>query len=268
MIKEGGSLHAVANAVEKRILDLGASLAFPVNIAINDVAAHYTPSRNDPLVFLRGDVVKLDVGAHLDGYIADTALTVEVGTNRWTTLIHSSEEALEKALDMVRPGVLTSDIGAVVERTIASMGYKPIENLTGHGLKRYNLHADPSIPNVGGGRGVPLEEGMTVAIEPFSTNGGGYVEGTKPGNIYHLVRERVPKNKALVPVYEEITRNHGHLPFAERWLKTADNASLSKLTRWGTIAPYTILVEGEGGMVAQKEHTILVTEDGCEVLTR
>ncbi|MDG6220426.1 MAG: type II methionyl aminopeptidase [Candidatus Thermoplasmatota archaeon] len=268
LVREGAQLLDVAQAIEEKIMDEGAKPAFPVNISINDIAAHYTPRRDDHLCFMKGDVVKLDVGAHRDGYIGDTATTVEVGTSCWSRLLRASEEALEKAIEITAPGISTADIGGIISGTIASHGYKPIENLTGHGLKRYNLHSEPSIPNIKDGAGVVLGEGMVVAIEPFATNGHGYVEGGPNGNIYRLVRERTPKNSKLVPLYDEIRDRFGSLPFAERWVEGGDDLALRKLTRYGVVAPYSILIEAGGGVVSQKEHTLYITSSGSEVLTR
>src|SRR4030067_985094 len=102
------------------------------------------------LALRRGNVVKLDLGAQVDGYIADTAVTVEVGTRNWTDLIKASEVALETAIEVCRPKTPTRLLGAAIERGIESYGDKPISDLTGHPTERYKLHAGKSIPNVGG----------------------------------------------------------------------------------------------------------------------
>ena len=148
LIKDGVSYIHVVNEIEKYMVGNGARVAFPVNIAIDNIAAHFTPKHDDKLVFQRGNVVKLDVGAHVNGYIADTAVTVEVGTQTWRELIKASQDALMVAIEMIRPGVNLGQVGKMVEQTITSYGFKPISNLTGHSLERYKLHAGISIPNV------------------------------------------------------------------------------------------------------------------------
>jgi methionyl aminopeptidase len=271
-IKEKASLLDVANKVEAFIVEKGAKPAFPVNIAINDIAAHFTPRHDDgDLVFQRGDLVKLDVGAHVEGYIGDTALTVEVSTTVQTDLIRAAKEALEVAIDMVRPGVDVSRIGAAVEQTIKGYGFKPIRNLTGHGLRKFKLHGSPSVPNVKDRSKDVIKEGTFVALEPFSTTGVGEVDGKKNSNIYHFVKKKTfftSRDAASLQRY--IMEKHELLPFAERWCYQATKApegALGVLTRAGAIAYYPILKEIDEGMVAQAEHTVYVTANGAEILT-
>jgi len=266
-IAEGVKLLDVAEEVENTIFDMGAAPAFPVNLSLDTIAAHYTPHCGDETVFEKGSLVKMDVGAHVEGYIGDTATTVEVGTSRWSKLTQAAKEALESAIDMAGPGVSTRDLGRVIERSICSYGLQPIKNLTGHGLGRYDLHSEPSIPNFPEGPDFRLREGMVVAIEPFSTTGKGYVRGERGGSIYRLIRNREPKSKSLYQTYTTIKEMYPLLPFAQRWL-AAGQPELKKLSKLGIIAEYDILVEATNGMVAQEEHTILITEGGCEVLTR
>jgi methionyl aminopeptidase len=189
LVKEGGKLIDLAEEVEALIIRRGARPAFPVNIGINDVAAHYTPSTDDKSVFGAGDVVKVDVGAHVDGYVGDTAITVEVGTKNWRPLLDASEKALRMALDMVGDGVPVSALGATIERAIKDASLKPVSNLTGHGMKRYSLHAGLTIPNINDGSTAKVKKDMVVAIEPFATNGAGQVFNDRPGNIFRVVRE-------------------------------------------------------------------------------
>src|SRR2546428_1879404 len=191
LCKEGASLLAIAEAIEAHMRSRGTPPAFPTCLSIDHIAAHYSPTHNDKLTLKRGNVVKLDLGAQVDGYIADTAATVEVGTRNWTDLIKASEQALETAIEVCRPKTPTRLIGSAIERAIESYGFKPISNLTGHTIERYHLHAGKSIPNVGGLGDDVVEAGDTIAIEPFSTNGAGEVGGEKAGDNYPLLRPRV-----------------------------------------------------------------------------
>src|SRR3972149_5491015 len=188
LCRDGTSLLDIAERIEAHMRPRGAPPAFPTCISLDHVAAHYSPLHDDRLALRRGNVVKLDLGAQVDGYIADTAVTVEVGTRNWTDLIKASEVALETAIEVCRPKTPTRLLGAAIERAIESHGFKPISNLTGHTIERYKLHAGKSIPNVGGasshGGGDVIEAGDTVAIEPFATNGGGEGDGRKTGKIY------------------------------------------------------------------------------------
>ena len=275
--REFGAAHAsagkssleLANAIEILIRERGGQCAFPVNIGINEVAAHYTPSRDNDMRFKEGDVVKIDVGAHVEGYPADTSVTVEVGTRKHTQLIRCAEDALGVCIEMASPGTSMSAIGSAVERVIKSAGYRPVQNLTGHSMERYNLHAGLSIPNIDTRDKTCVEEGMILAIEPFSTTGSGKVDGRGRGSIFRIVRERRAPAE-VEQLFVKIRQRFGPFPFAGRWCEElepdADN-HLQKMIRLGMIMSYPILTEIAGGIVAQAEHSVVVTSSGCKVLT-
>jgi methionyl aminopeptidase len=270
LVKEGGRLVDVAEEVEALIIRRGARPAFPVNIGINDVAAHYTPSTGDKAVFSAGDVVKVDVGAHVDGYVGDTAITVEVGTKNWKALLEASEKALRMALDMIGDGVAVSSLGATIERAIRDAGLKPVTNLTGHGMRRYSLHAGLTIPNINDGSTARVKKDMVVAIEPFATNGAGQVYNEKPGNIYRVIKERPMRDKKAEELFKVIASNFGSLPFCERWCTSLNPEApvlLRTLVRHGLISSYSILREVKNGMVSQAEHTVVIDGDKREITT-
>ncbi len=270
MVAEGVALLDVAEEVESFIIRKGARPAFPVNISINDIAAHYSPRSDDTLKFTNGDLVKVDVGAHVNGYIGDTAQTVEVGTKNWGDLIESSSKALNMAIESVHDGVPVCTLGAAIERGIVSNGYKPITNLTGHGMKQYTLHAGLSITNYDDGSSTRLTTGMTIAIEPFATNGDGQVQNGKSGNIYRLMRPRDLKDQKAMVLFNQIRSDFGNLPFCERWCTAIDpdaQTHLRTLVRHGLIFAYPILREERGGMVSQTEHTVHIHANRVEVTT-
>lgn len=187
-VREGTPAIEIARQIDDLILTSGCRPAFPVNISIDADAAHYTPEEGDGVVFRSGQVVKVDVGVHHDGYISDSAVTVEVSTDTWKRLIEASEVALERALTMLRPGMPVTSISAVIEQTIRASGFNPVENLTGHHLERYTIHAGGSIPNIKATAEGVLREGDIIALEPFATPGAGRVESTGFGNIYRLLQ--------------------------------------------------------------------------------
>lgn len=263
-VTEGASLLAAAEFTENLIREKGGEPAFPVNISRNDEAAHSTPSFNDTAVFGK-DMVKLDIGVHIDGYIADTAVTADLSGN--PKLVEAAEAALDNALKFIHAGVNTSDIGGVIENTIGTFGFKPIINLTGHGLAQYIQHAPPSIPNKRMPHGVVLEEGDIVAIEPFATNGAGKIHDAGDAEIYHLVAEKPVRHPSARALLQEIGK-YRTLPFAKRWLGERVDFALVQLVRAGVIQPYPILKEIQGGLISQAEHTIMVTKEGCEVITK
>lgn len=163
-IRVGVSYLDLVESIESRVRKEGAELAFPLNVSLNEDAAHDTASYGDERIFAQGDVVKLDLGVQIDGYIADTATTVDLGRN--SLLLQASEQALEAAIKTIRPGVTAGDLGAAIQKEIEGRGYRPISNLTGHGLDRYVLHRSPTIdrgrPGLGGG-GWPADSGTDDA---------------------------------------------------------------------------------------------------------
>ncbi|MDK2892479.1 type II methionyl aminopeptidase [Methanohalophilus sp.] len=263
-IKVGARLLDVAEFVEQRTIELGGKPAFPCNISRNDEAAHATPRTGDEDVFGK-DMVKLDLGVHVDGYIADSAVTVDLSGN--PDLVKASEEALATAIDIIKAGVNTAEIGEVIEETIRGYGFKPIANLTGHGVARYLAHTPPSIPNRHMGHGVELEPGQIIAIEPFATDGAGKVSDGTLTEIFQVVQNKPIRMPAARKLMKEL-QEYKTLPFAKRWLTSPKlDLSLMQLERTGLITSFPVLKEVRGGLVSQSEHTVIVTEDGCEVTT-
>src|SRR2546422_8118602 len=217
LCREGASVLEIAEAIEAHMRSRGTPPAFPTCLSIDHIAAHYSPTHNDKLTLKRGNVVKLHIGAQVDGYIADTAATVEVGTRNWTDLIKASEQALETAIEACRPKTPTRLIGSAIERASESYGFKPISNLTGHTIERYHLHAGKSIPNVGGLGSDVVEAGGTIASEPFSTNGAGEGGGRKAGDIYRVLSTREIAPAGPNQVLRKIHPSFKGLPFPERW---------------------------------------------------
>ena len=273
-IKAGKTFLSVVETVEDIIQRYGAHAAFPTNIAINQVAAHYTPLNDDTQIFRSGDVVKLDVGVHIDGYIADTAVTTEVDTDEQSALIQASADALDKAIKHMKHGVSLSSIGEIVEKTITNQGFVPIENLTGHILQRYRLHAGMSIPNVASMnfRKRPKIDDV-IAIEPFATDGAGRVRSQGKSNIYIITEGfhvKTIRDRRSRQQMEILKKSFQSLPFSGRWC--ADKIDLAqlrlqRLTHLGLLHHYPQLIEQNNGLVSQKEHTIIVINDGCQVTT-
>ena len=261
-VKVGASLLELAEHIESSIKDKGAGVAFPTNISINEEAAHATPSTNDKRVFGR-DLVKLDIGAHIDGYIADTAVTIDLGSNQ--QIVKASQTALDAAIEIVKAGINTSEISEIIEKTITSFGFNPIVNLTGHGLEQYVQHAPPSIYNKRTETGVNLKEGQVIAIEPFTSNGEGRVYEAGHVEIFSLLDLKPIRSSDARIVLREI-ETFKTLPFAKRWLKGRVDMSLRQLEAAGIIRSYPVLKDH--GLVSQSEDTVIVTVDGCEVITR
>jgi methionyl aminopeptidase len=265
LVEPGATHLEVAEHAEARIDELADGPAFPVNISVNEEASHSTPARDDDTTFGE-DLVCLDLGVHVDGYIADAAVTVDLAGE--DELTEAAEQALDAALDEVGPGVETGTVGTAIEEVIRGYGFTPVLNLSGHGVAQYDAHTGPNIPNRGTDRGVELEVGDVVAIEPFATDGRGKVgEGSKE-EIYSLEHERSVRNRQAREVLDHVTENYRTLPFAARWVDTPRaEMAIKRLSRQGVLHGYPVLKEEDGRMVSQAEHTVIVTEDGCEITT-
>jgi methionyl aminopeptidase len=265
-VKEGASLLEVAEFVEGSIRSKGASPAFPCNISLDRAAAHYTPSPQDKSIFGE-NMVKLDIGVQIDGYIADAAITVDLSSH--PELAEASQAALEAALELVAPGVSTAQIGAAIEEAITGYGYRPVYNLTGHGLQRYEAHADPAVPNKSMEKGVVLKDGDVIAIEPFATNGLGRISEAPINEIYGFSAARPVRLPRARELMKEIMDLYRTLPFARRWLKgERAEYALMQLLRAGAVHRYPVLWEAEGTLVSQAEHTVVIMEDKAEVITK
>ena len=265
MVEPGVAHLDVAEYAEERIDELADGPAFPVNISVDEEASHATPASDEETTFGEG-MVCLDIGVHVDGYVADAARTVDfTGTDE---LVEAAEEALDAALDAVGPGVDTGDVGAEIEEVIRGYGYTPVLNLSGHGVTQWDAHTEPNVPNRGVERGAELQVGDVVAIEPFATDGRGKVtEGSKE-EIFGLERERSVRDRTARQVLEQITEDYGTLPFAARWIESPRaEMALRRLKQQGVVHGYPVLKEAEGRLVSQAEHTVIVTEDGCEITT-
>ena len=237
LIKNGTPIIDLVEFVEGEILKTGAGISFPCNVSINEITAHYTSPLNDENKIVTGDLVKLDLGAEVNGYISDTAITVMAPGDNLEELydeetlelnqriIDASADALEAAISTVRAGVEIGQIGQAVEDAIHDHELNPVTNLTGHSLEPWNLHAGISIPNYNNGSNVKLEEGQVVAIEPFATKGIGIVEDIPGAYIFSFMKNKPFRMKHDEKVLKYIEENHKHLPFSSRWLTKNFNAN-------------------------------------------
>ena len=273
LIMVGESLLDVAETIEQMIKEEGAKPAFPVNISINEIAAHYTPEFGSESSLGETDLVKVDLGIEVNGALSDTAYSVDLsGKNE--KLVQASQDALAKAIATIKPGVNVGSVGAVVEETIKSFGFKPISNLAGHMIRSNELHAGIDIPNVKTDDPYEFQEGDIFAVEPFATNGAGYVEDLEQVEIFSVYMPANIRMRQSRKIAEYVLKNFGTLPFAERWIRKEFtsrllvSAALKEMLQSHLLRGYPVLREAGKGLVAQTEHTILVTKNGCEVLTK
>lgn len=271
LIKKDAKILEIAEKIEGKIREEKAEIAFPVNVCINDITAHYTPKWNDETKISENDIVSIDLGVHVDGYIADTAYTIDLSGNH-EKMLEVNERALEEAINLIRPEISVSEIGRKVQEIIIKEGFKPIENLTGHEVKQYDLHAGISIPNILVPYEKKIEEGMVLAIEPFVTDGYGRVIESKRVEIFSFLEEKPTRMREGRTLLEKI-KERGKLPFAERWFSRDINPMkldlvLRDLVLRKILKDHPVLHEKERGRVSQFEHTMIVTKEGCEVITQ
>ncbi|MFB6086722.1 MAG: type II methionyl aminopeptidase [Halodesulfurarchaeum sp.] len=265
-VEPGVSHLEVAEFAEERIEELGGKPAFPANISIDEEASHATPGRDEETEFEAGDLVCLDLGVHVDGWIADAAITVDLGDN--DDLVAAAEDALDAALDVAGPGVHTGEVGRAIEKTIDDAGFNPVVNLSGHGLDEYDAHTGPTVPNRGVDTGIELEVGDVVAIEPFATDGRGTVSEGQKTEIYSLKTERQVRNRKARELLETVVETYDRLPFAARWFEGGrTDMTLNRLTQQDVLESYPVLKGEDGSLISQAEHTVIVTEEGVEITT-
>ncbi|MFH8086271.1 MAG: type II methionyl aminopeptidase [Candidatus Aenigmatarchaeota archaeon] len=262
LIKEGAKVLDIAEKIEKKIEELGAKPAFPVNISINEITAHYSPDINDTTFLKNNDLVKVDIGVHIDGYIWDSAFTVCVN-EKTHPLIEVSEKTLNEALKLIRPGAKIYEISEVVENIITENGFNPVRNLCGHGLERFNQHASPTIPNGKNSIREEIKEGQTIAMEVFVTNGCGWVKESYPTLIYKYKQDKPTRLFEGRKILELAKIKFEKLPFSKRWLIGLINPlkidlALKQLIEVDALIEYPILKEETNGLVAQSEETIIV----------
>ena len=273
IVEEGKNLLKIAEEIEELILEKDALPAFPVNIGINEVAAHYTPSYKEERVIKSSDLVKIDFGLYRDGLLTDTAISLSLdGSHK--EIIGAVEKALKKAVDSIKPGKGNGDIGGIVEEIAKQNNYKPISNLTGHKIEGEILHAGVNIPNTKTNNTHFFKEGEVYAVEPFFTykEGSGYVKEKNEVEIFSLLLPGKPRFREARRILQFVRERYSYRPFAERWIKKKFgdsfivNASLKQMLKEHILKAYPVLVEGNEKPVAQAEHTIYIDKDGAKIV--
>jgi methionyl aminopeptidase len=272
-VKEGMPLIDICEKAEALIREKGGKPAFPCNVSVNEVAAHYTSPPNDKNTIPERSIVKVDIGVHVDGFIADTATSVCFHPE-YVDMVNTAEEALEKAVEILRPGLSMSRFGSAIQKVIKTRGFKPVSNLTGHLIRRYIIHAGKSLPNVFNLSSSRIKEGEVYGVEPFVTvaNAAGRVDNLQEAYIFRYSKHKPLKDPYAKQILKYIKNNFKTLPFTERWLSKFASSShyksaFSELLSSKALVSYPVFVEASRNLVAQAEYTVMVIKDGCVVLT-
>jgi methionyl aminopeptidase len=269
----GDTLFQICESIEDDIIMKGGSPAFPVNVSLNDIAAHYTAEPNDQIIVKDGDVLKIDIGVQIHGYIADTAVTVCYNP-KYEAMVKTAELALTEAVKVAKPNTKASDIGKIIENIVSKQGFRPIQNLSGHSLEQYTIHAGKSIPNIWTIGSFSLVSNQAYAIEPFVTtkDAHGIVYEGKTRNIFGIVSRKPTKDKEADEFLEYIWNTFKTLPFALRWMtkkyeEKKARQLIEQLIRKRNVHAYPVLIEGNRKIVAQAEHTLIPSDTVINVIT-
>jgi methionyl aminopeptidase len=262
-IKKGTLLLEIAEKIESKIIELGGKPAFPTNLSINEIAAHYTPSYDDKKI--AEGLLKIDFGVHIDGWIADTAFSIDLENNEENKkLIEASEKGLQAGIEKIREKKSLGEIGESIQKAIESFNFSPIINLTGHEMNQYELHSGIAIYNIKNSRSEKLSKGL-YAVEPFATNGSRKIYEGKPSEIYILKSDKNVRNSEARKLLNFIIEEYKTLPFCSRWIVkkfgTKSFLLLKQLEMNGNIYNYPQLIESSKCKVAQTENTILIDDE-------
>jgi methionyl aminopeptidase len=272
MIKPKVKIIKICTTAEKKIREYGGVPAFPCNVSINHIAAHSTSPKGDRSEVPEFGLVKLDIGVHIDGYITDTAFTVDIDSTL-DGFVAATEDALQEAITLLQPGVSLGEIGANTEKVIKAYGLKPISNLTGHSIKRYQLHSGKQVPNIKA-RGTPKAEvGEYYAIEPFATSGIGSVIDSDYVYIFANTGLDTQLSGTTEQLRVYLREKYGPFPFASRWIGSSSKdidviEEIKSLIRAKAVRGFPIQLEKKSRPVSQAEHTVFVSEEGPVILTK
>lgn len=259
-VKEGTLLADIAEKIEQAVRQKGAEVAFPACLSLNDLAAHYSPGKGDQTAVPGGALLKVDIGAHIDGYIADTAYTIAFNEEH-KSLVEAAAAGLKAAIEQCYSGNLLTNVSEAIETTIKDFGFNPISNLTGHGLERYWLHGSPSVPNVRFSGSYRLKEGQAIALEPFATPGAGRVKDSEFITIFRIDEPKPVRNPEARRIID-FAVSRGPIPFSERWLPVDSvfkvRMALRELREKEILYEYPALREVGRAVVSQAEHSLIV----------
>lgn len=267
IIKPGVLMLDIAEKIEEKIKELGGEVAFPVNLSLNEIAAHYTPSSDDKT--LAEGLLNVDIGVAIDGYIADVAFSLDLADGEFEEMIKLNEEALENVLKKLKPDSKVKEVGDAIQEKVKDTGYSVIKNLSGHSLDKDKIHAGLTISNYENDNEKPLTGAF--AIEPFLTTGQGVVYEGKDSEIFMLEEEKQVRDNEARKLMKFVKENYKTRPFCKRWLvKEGFNKLdfiLKMLVKQNVLHNFPVLIEKSKKPVSQAEHSVLIT-DKVEVLTR
>lgn len=289
LIKPGMKMLEIADLIENTVRayvgndhTLKQGIGFPTGLSLNHVAAHYTPNLGDKVVLNYEDVMKVDIGVHVNGHIVDSAFTMAFD-EKYNPLLEAVREATNTGVKEAGIDVRLTDIGAAVQETMESheielngktYPVKCIRNLNGHNIGDFTIHSGKTVPIVPNGDETKMEEGETFAIETFGSTGKGYV--VPQGECSHYAFNADTEDFSVPPsaklLANRIKANFGTLPWCRRYLERTGEEkyllALNQLVRAGVVEDYPPLVDTSNSYTAQFEHTILLHPHKKEVVSK
>ena len=264
--------------------DLECGQSFPTGVSINNIAAHDTPNSNDNTVLKYDDVMKLDFGTHINGYVIDCAFTVAFNPE-YDQLLKCSQEATATGIKNAGIDMRLGELGGYIQEVIESYEVeikgkvhkiKPIKDLCGHNMLRYHVHGEKSIPLYKNDEDNSLmEEGELYACETFVTTGKGVTKELK--NCSHYMKDNLAFNNTKIKssqpksLFKYIDEHYSTLAFCPRWLEEGGNTNVQKslnyLCNIGVVNPYPPLADIEGSYVAQFEHSFMLRPTCKEIFS-
>lgn len=266
-----------------------AGIGFPTGVSLNQIAAHYTSNPGDKTVLKYDDVLKLDFGTHVNGYIVDSAFTW-APDQKYEELLAAVKDATYTGIKEAGIDVRLSDIGEAIQEVMESYEcsidgktyqVKCVRNLQGHRIDAYRIHAGKSVPIVKGpDHGDKMEENELYAIETFGSTGRGWVGEVGDCSHYMLNSPEshrtgrggvvnMPRAKKLEA---HIQKHFRTLPWCRRYLEHSGEANymvaLRNLVSAGVVEEYPPLADVRGSFVAQYEHTILLRPTCKEIVSK
>lgn len=269
IIKPGMKLIDLAIKIDEKILELGADIAFPVNLSLNEIAAHYTPDMQDETI--AEGLLKVDIGVEVNGFIADSAFSIDLTEDKkFSEMIEKNKSVLDIAISNLKVGSKVCVIGNTIHEELKGSKFRIIHNLSGHSLSHDEIHSGLTISNHQNNSSEELNN-CAIAIEPFLTTGKGEIYEGKSSGIYLLQGEGRPRDKDARLLLEYIQKTYRTKPFCKRWLEQKSypklNFALKTLEREGILHNFPILIEKDKQPVSQMEHTVIFHEN-VEVTTK
>lgn len=291
-IQPGMDLTDICNYLEgcnKRLLGfdpndpLARSWGFPTGCSVNDCAAHYTPNPGDKKILKSTDIIKFDFGTQINGHIIDCAWTMSFDPMH-DTLMEAVKDATNTGVRTMGIDVRLCDVGAAIQEAMESYSctydgkeypVKCIQNLSGHSIGNYRIHAGNMVPLYDNSDQTKMIEGEFYAIETFGSTGRGRIE--EDGECSHFMKDwdaqpQPVRHQGAQNLLKWIDGRFGTLAFCRRWIQEEYGGkhlmSLNRLVNSGVVKDYPPLCDIPGCYTAQYEHTILLRPTCKEIVSR